>query len=246
MPATSRRALGLLLVARQQLERTAGVAQPAEDGAPIILGPQFVVAAGRRHDHRVAAVGIQMVQAWQFRRIQAFAGDFVDGVGVVAPLAGRAGKRLQPEIGLTTILVSKGQRRQFALTNDRGLPELHPMADVVEQRCQRFPRGTPIQAMAHALRLAHQPGGFQQSLHIQHDVVPLRAQALFQRLAFGPHLARPPGLAPPSVGHLDDLVDSGVPRGDFSEGFFGDPVDFSVRHVAGDVGNGGQHVHQIA
>ena len=39
--------------------------------------------------------------------------------------------------------------------------------------------------MAHAARLAHQPGGLEQGLHVQHDVVFLGAQALAQRLALG-------------------------------------------------------------
>ncbi len=91
------RALGLLVVAGQQLEGTAGIAQAPEHRAPVVLGPQFVIAAGRRHDHRVTTVGIQVVQARQFGGIQAAGRHLVHRIGgAFAALASMLPKVTRP------------------------------------------------------------------------------------------------------------------------------------------------------
>ncbi|CFW54319.1 Uncharacterised protein [Bordetella pertussis] len=226
-------ALGLLLVAGQQAQGAAGILQPPEYGAPIVLGPQFVVAAGRRHDHRITPVGrqVQHAAARIGRRI----------VGLRGPA-----ECLQSEIGRSRVVVAKGQRGQLALAYHGRLPELHPVPDVVKQRHQRLARGAPVQAVAHPAGLPHQPGRFQQPLHIQHDIVGHRAQALGQRAAFLAHRLGPPGLAPAPVCHLDHLIDRRMPFRDIGKSLFRNPVNLGIGNVSGDIGNSRQHMHQIA
>ena len=103
-----------------------------------------------------------------------------------------------------------------------------------------------IQTVAFAMSLAHQPDGFHERLHIEHDVVAPCAQIATQRHPFRPSLGRPPALAPPPMRHGDDVVYGRMPGGHFGKAFFHDPVHSGARHMTRNVADGRQHVDQIA
>src|SRR5690606_16695363 len=86
---------GFTLIACQQLQAQAMAGQAVEYRMPVVLGPEFVVAAGRRHDH---------------------------GIGF-DPRTG--GKAIQAEIRFALVFITEYRGRELALPDHSGLPELN-------------------------------------------------------------------------------------------------------------------------
>src|SRR5690606_13985544 len=115
-------------------------------------------------------------------------------------------KGLQAEIGLSREGIVQRRRGQQALTTYRRLPELNLMAMMIKQGSQRFTCRTPVQAMAPAFCLAHDPGRFHQPLHVQHNIVIPLAQMPDKGPPFAAGLTREPLLAPTAMGNDNHLV----------------------------------------
>lgn len=142
-------------------------------------------------------------------------------------------------------VIGQGHGKQLAYPLHRVLAGGNRQRSVVEAAGPAFARRVAVQAGYGCLHVTGQPGRLDQALGVDHKVVLALAHALLERLPLATLDGLPEVLAPATDRHRDDLVDRGVPTGDFGEAFFHHPIETDAGNGMGGIGKRRQGVDYI-
>src|SRR5690625_2419321 len=96
--------------------------------------------------------------------------------------------------------------------------------------------------MTMAACLSHDPYGFHQCLHIEHDIILLSADGLAKIPTLGTHLRLPPTIAPTPMHHRGHTINMSMQLCDICQRLFDDPVYLGLGQVRSDIADRGQHM----